>query len=106
MLRCPPEIFGAVGGCNGKRNVNYARPVTTGQPLEVQNLAAHYQGTCLIQPIQMASESARARITAQLSSDRAGDGFVGLLVRFGSSGICDSPMLLNVWRKNKKPALR
>jgi hypothetical protein len=54
---------------------------------------AIHQGTCLIQPIQMASERARARIMAQLSRERAGDGLVGLAVRFGSSGICDSPLL-------------
>jgi hypothetical protein len=43
----------------------------------------------LIQPIQMASERAKARITAQLSRDRAGDGLVGLVMRLGSAAICD-----------------
>jgi hypothetical protein len=39
---------------------------------------AIHHGTLLIQPIQMASERARARITAQLSRESSGDAFAGL----------------------------
>lgn len=39
----------------------------------------------------MASESARAKITAQLSSDRIGDGLVARSLRLCSAVTCDSP---------------
>jgi hypothetical protein len=55
------------------------------------DLGARYHGTNLIQPIQMANASARARITAQLSRDSVGEALMGLLLRFESSAICDSP---------------
>jgi len=59
----------------------------------------------LIQPIQMASERARARITAQLSRDRAGDGLLGFCARLISSAICGSPLvrvLLNFLAQKQK----
>src|SRR5271163_2299217 len=63
------------------------------RPLQSQRLSdAIHHGTCLIQPSQMARERVRARITAQLSRDRVGDGLVGFWVRCGSSAICDSPV--------------
>jgi hypothetical protein len=70
------------------------------------DLGARYHGTNLIQPIQMANASARARITAQLSRDSVGDGLMGLLVRFGSWGIGHSPsgrLLLSLTEKQKSP---
>jgi hypothetical protein len=59
----------------------------------------------LIQPIQMASERASARITAQLSRDRAGDGLLGFCARLISSVIFDSPSvrsLLNLVAQKQK----
>jgi len=68
------------------------RPAEAGR-YKFKILGAHYHGTCLIQPSQMDRERARARMTAQVSRDRAGDGFVGLSLRLGASAICDSPLL-------------
>ena len=72
---------------------------------KVKSLAAIHHGTCLIQPIQMARERARARITAQLSRDTAGDGLLGFCARLISSAICDSPLvrvLLNFLAQKQK----
>jgi hypothetical protein len=70
-----------------------------------RSLGAIHHGTNLIQPSQMASERPRATITAQLSSERAGDELIGLVVRFDSADICESPLvrlLINLLAQKQK----
>lgn len=66
-----------------------------------------YQGTCVIQPAQTASERTRARITAQVSRESAGAGLLGLpsrlisavMVRFSLCGCIEKFVAL----KTKNP---
>jgi hypothetical protein len=62
----------------------------------------------LIKPIQMAPESTRATITAQVSSESPRDDvdevLATLLVCSFLSGTMLAPYVANLWCKNKKPA--
>jgi hypothetical protein len=76
--RRPPEKKKQAAATNSKAWRRFTlRTGAAGYQDELRCGAIHH-GTLLIQPIQMASERARARITAQLSRESTGDAFVGL----------------------------
>jgi hypothetical protein len=90
----------------GRRRCQHQRRAAEAGRYRVNRSEAIHHGTCLIQPIQMASERARARITAQLSSESSGAVWRALALRLSSSAICDSPWCVCclLWWSRKQKA--